>query len=307
MRFCTKTLPAFFIGCSPSQAGKIISPAYPASGVMISIATLQHRKSDFSVGEWILDSGAFSEIARYGKYRVSVETYFHQVCRWARCGKLLIAVAQDYMCEDFILERTGLSISDHQRLTIERYDSLLSLAPPIPVMPVLQGYRASDYLKHLQDYGDRLSEGMWVGVGSVCRRNGKPDEIADLLRTIKLIRPDLRLHGFGLKRLCLERSEVRGLLHSCDSRAWSYPRMFGQAEKTEIEYAHQYQEGVYNAVTDNVQKRTPLTAGAGNGQGRKPKWNSPTTAIRVPAKFAPKLLEIAREWDTTAVTVDRDG
>jgi hypothetical protein len=42
-----------------------------------------------------------------------------------------------------------------------------------------------------------------------------------------------------------------------------------------------------------------VTAGAGNGQGRKPKWNNtPSTAIRVPVAFAERLLETAREWDT---------
>lgn len=51
------------------------------------------------------------------------------------------------------------------------------------------------------------------------------------------------------------------------------------------------------AVGDNVQKRIPPTAGAGNGQGRKPQWNRPTKAIRVPAEFADRLLAIAREWD----------
>lgn len=306
MRFCTKTYPAFYIGCTPSLAGKIISPDFPASGVMISVNSLQSRKSDFSVENWILDSGAFTEVARHGGYRFGVEEYYRQICRWVRCGDLLIAVAQDWMCEPFVLERTGLTIDDHQSLTIERYDQLLKLDPPVTIMPVLQGYRASDYLKHLQDYGDRLPLNAWVGVGSVCRRNGNPAEVADLLKTIKLIRPDLRLHGFGLKQICLENREVRECLYSCDSMAWSFPRKF-QADPPEIiASAHDYQKKIFTAVTDNVQKRVAITAGAGNGQGRKPKWNSPTTAIRVPAKFAPRLLEIAREWDATAVAVDRD-
>lgn len=32
-------------------------------------------------------------------------------------------------------------------------------------------------------------------------------------------------------------------------------------------------------------------------QGRKPKWNSPTKAIRIPAKYADRLIEMAREWE----------
>lgn len=272
-RFCTESptgQPLFFIGCSPSQAGTIINPSAPAAGVMVSINQLRKRKSDFGVGDWLLDSGAFTEVARHGGYRTGVNEYFHQICRWKKCGSLLIAVAQDWMCEGFFLQKTGLNIPDHQRLTIERYDQLLKLNPPVPIMPVLQGYKISEYLDHLQQYGERLKSQQWVGIGSVCRRNGNPSEIADLLRSIKLFRPDLRLHGFGLKQIALENKTVQKCLYSSDSMAWSYPKRFG-SEKTDQELAHSYQEKI-TAVNDFVQKRIPPTAGAGNGQGRRPKW-----------------------------------
>jgi len=200
------------------------------------------------------------------------------------------------MCEPFVLERTGLTVADHQRLTVERYDRLLALEPPATVMPVLQGYRIPDYLEHLQAYGDRLLPEMWVGVGSVCRRNGRPDEVADLLRAIKLLRPDLRLHGFGLKVTALENETVRSLLYSCDSMAWSVPKKFGD-RTPDIKLAQDYQRKV-TAVSDCVPKRVPRTAGAGNGQGRKSKWKAgKTIAIRVPEVFAKNLLSIAKQWD----------
>lgn len=299
-RLCTESspgVPLFFIGSSPSQAKKIISPDYPATGVMISINALRRRVSDFEVSDWIGDSGAFTEISNYGYYRYPVEEHFGQICRWVKCGNLLIAVAQDWMCEPFILKRTGLDIATHQRLTIERFDHLLSLSPPVPIMPVLQGYRSSDYISHLQQYSERLQLGAWVGVGSVCRRNGKPDEVADLLRGIKLLRPDLRLHGFGLKLLALENIEVRSLLYSTDSMAWSYPRRFQSVPEPEIPMAHRYQERIHAAGDDSVQKRIPSTAGAGNGQGRKPKWKSATESVRLPKKYIPGLVKIARQWE----------
>lgn len=264
---------------------------------MISVNSLRDRKSDFICGDWILDSGAFTEVARHGGYWHSVEQYFWQIKRWSVCGNLLTAIAQDWMCESFVLGRTGLTINDHQRLTIERYDQLMKLNPPAPIMPVLQGYRVSDYLKHLADYGDRFAPGTWVGVGSVCRRNGNPQEVADILRSIRLLRPDLRLHGFGLKILALEDAEVRLLLHSTDSMAWSYPRRFQSNPEPEIQMAHQYQQRIHAAVTDSVQKRVPPTAGAGNGQGRKPKWKSPTESVRLPKKYIPKLINLCREWE----------
>ncbi|OYE01625.1 hypothetical protein CDG79_28430 [Nostoc sp. 'Peltigera membranacea cyanobiont' 232] len=293
----THAAPLFFIGSSPSQAAKIISHDYPAAGVMISVNALRHRVSDFEVADWIGDSGAFTEISTYGCYRYPVEEYLGQICRWVKCGNLLIAVSQDWMCEPFIFKRTGLNVETHQRLTIERYDQIFSRNPPVAIMPVLQGYRSSDYISHLQQYGERLPLRAWVGVGSVCRRNGNRDEVADILRAIKLIRPDLRLHGFGLKILALENTEVRELLHSCDSMAWSYPRRFQSVPQEEIPMAHNYQQKINAAVNDSVQKRVPKTAGAGNGQGRKPKWKSSTQSVRLPKKYIPQIIQLAKQWE----------
>jgi len=296
----------FFIGCSPSQAANIINPDFPAAGAMVSVNQLRKRKSDFEVDNWIMDSGAFTEISKYGEYRYSVEEYLAQIKRWAKCGNILAAVAQDWMCEPFVLNRTGLSISEHQRLTIERYKSLLCLNPPVTIMPVLQGYQVSDYLKNLYDYGPLIGKGFWVGVGSVCRRNGSPGEIVDILRSIKMIRPDLRLHGFGLKQIALENATVRELLYSCDSMAWSYPLRFAalndsaQYRPPVVGMAYDYQEKIDKTINGKKVRRIPKTAGAGNGQGRKPHWrNMPTVPIRVPEKFADKLLEMAKELDNS--------
>lgn len=268
------------------------------TGVMISINALTKRRSDFVVSNWILDSGAFTEISRFGHYRRSIEEYAAAVKRWARCGNLLRAVAQDYMCEDFILKRTGLTVGDHQQLTIARYDQLCKLVTDIKIMPVLQGYRVHEYLFHIDQYGERLTHGMWVGVGSVCKRNGNPAVIEEILASIKNKRPDLRLHGFGIKQTAIESKAVRKLLYSADSMAYSYGRRFGDTRSQE-ELASTYLEKIQRAVSDSVQKQVPRTAGAGNNQGRKPKWrNSPTVPIRVPSQFADALLDIAKEWDT---------
>lgn len=305
--------PLFFIGSSPSMASEIVNEETGTAGVMVSMTALRRRKSDFEVGDWILDSGAFTEVARYGGYRWSPREYYKRARRWAVCGNLLAWVSQDWMCEPFVLERTGLSVVDHQRLTIERYDQLQDLwerdfvSPlSVPLMPVLQGYTVSNYLSHLQQYGERLKHRMWVGVGSVCRRNGSPDEVVDILGSIKLLRPDLKLHGFGLKQTALADDRVVELLYSCDSMAWSYPRKFmtkeEAARQTAVDMAHEYQEKIEASMSGRYRRKTPKTAGAGNGQGRRPGWKSgKTKPIRVPEVFADRLLEIAREWDASAV------
>jgi hypothetical protein len=174
----------------------------------------------------ILDSRAFSELATHRFYRHSVEDHAAQIRYCAGIANVEIAVAQDFMCEDFILSRTALSVFDHQNTTITRYDELVAQDLPCPVMPVLQGYSAGEYLAHIRQYGDRLKPGMWVGVGSVCKRNADPMSVYMVLSAINFARPDLRLHGFGLKQTALELPEIREMLHSADSTAWSFAARF---------------------------------------------------------------------------------
>lgn len=196
--------------------------AHHFSHCMISVNRLRNRKSDFKVNQWMLDSGAFTELFRFGSYRSDVQSYAKMIARWKTCGQLLAASSQDYMCEPFILEKTGLTIPEHQRLTIKRYDELLSCQTGVYILPVLQGYQPAEYISHLGQYGDRLTEGMWVGLGSVCKRNSKPEQVEVVLKAIKNERPDLRCHGFGLKTTALKRPVVRDLLWSADSMAWSF-------------------------------------------------------------------------------------
>lgn len=207
------------------------SDAHRVARCMISVKRLRDRVSDFAppADGWMLDSGAFTELRDHGDYRDGPEVYAAQIVRWARVGGLLAASSQDFMCEPFIfaqrLRHTGrrYTVADHQRLTIERYDAIRARVPAdIHVLPVLQGYLPQQYAAHIRQYGARLTPGMWVGVGSVCKRNGSPRDIAGVLRAIKAERPDLRLHGFGCKKTALGSREVMGMLYSADSLAWSF-------------------------------------------------------------------------------------
>lgn len=202
------------------------SDARHFDAAFISVNRLRPRKAPMQVGDWIMDSGAFTEISTHGRYRHDVADYAAEIKRWATngSGRLLAAVAQDYMCEPHILKITGLTVEEHQRLTVERYDRLFLAEDigPTYLLPVLQGYAPEDYVRHIEMYGYRLEHGMWVGVGSVCKRNGNVKAIEAVLLAIKRRRPDLRLHGFGLKNTALRSPVVRELLHTADSMAWSY-------------------------------------------------------------------------------------
>ena len=205
----------FFIGIDT------IPQAQHFDRVMMTITRLARRKSDFKANDWILDSAAFTRITS-GLGHMPVEDYAKWIERWKDCGNLVAAVCQDYMCEDIALKATGLSITDHQALTIHNYQRLSEMAPEVYIMPVLQGYQPDDYLRHIKLYGDILEEGAWVGVGSVCKRNGSPAEVEIVLSKIKNCRPDLRLHGFGIKTTALRFATIKDMLFSADSMAWNY-------------------------------------------------------------------------------------
>jgi hypothetical protein len=121
----------------------------------------------------------------------------------------------DWMCEPFMVNRTGLSVNEHLARTVANY---LELAPD--VIPVVQGYEPRDYDRCIAMYqreGVDLAAMPVVGIGSVCKRSR-------LRETIRLLRYlsdyGIRFHGFGLKGTTYR--ALRGLLASADSMAWSY-------------------------------------------------------------------------------------
>lgn len=206
---------------------------------MISYNRIRNRRSLFQGSKqgWILDSGAFTEIFKYGNYREGPEVYANVINKVSVIENFHCAVSQDYMCEPFILDKTGLTIKQHQEMTIERYDAIRSIvASHIHIMPVLQGYSVEDYANHIQMYGDRLKPNMHIGLGSVCKRNKDPSQIEIILRKVLSIIPYVKLHGFGVKITALRNKYVWDSFYSTDSMAWSYAaRMDGRDANSWLE------------------------------------------------------------------------
>src|SRR5947208_244971 len=69
-----------------------------------------------------------------------------------RIGGLDFAAPQDWMCEPFMTARTGLPVAEHLHRTVENYLTLRRLAPDLPIIPVVQGWRLPDYLACLELY-----------------------------------------------------------------------------------------------------------------------------------------------------------
>lgn len=174
-----------------------------------------------------VDSGAFSELNQAGRWGVTVRQYADEVLRWKeRAGPLLRwAVIQDWMCEPFILNKTGLTIKRHQQNTIDSYLTLRRMAPGVCWVPVLQGWRLEDYLDHVGQYkaaGILLERFYTVGLGSVCRRQ-RTYEALEIINRLHAL--NLRIHAFGFKTSGLPK--VAHLLQSSDSMAWCKRARFG--------------------------------------------------------------------------------
>lgn len=173
---------------------------------------------------WALDSGAFTEVGKYGGFSDSPAAYVAAVERYRdEIGNLVFASPQDWMCEAEALAKTGLSVMEHQRRTVNNYLKLMSLNPSLPWIPVVQGSSLSDYWRHVDQYARRriyLDQLPRVGVGSVCRRNNKqPGMRASQIVHNLAVSCGLRLHGYGIA--ADELAKCGGKLLSADSLAWS--------------------------------------------------------------------------------------
>jgi hypothetical protein len=171
--------------------------------------------------EWALDSGGFTELNMHGRWTFGPDEYIDACRRYAdEIGQLAWAAPMDWMCEPFVLAKTGRTVSEHQALTVENVAYLRAEAPDVGFIPVLQGWDLKDYMACVDRYTDAgidLTTEPLVGVGSVCRRQ-HTTEIADIFA--ELAGAGIACHGFGVK--------VTGLglyarhLASADSMAWSF-------------------------------------------------------------------------------------
>lgn len=197
-------------------------PVFISHRVLAGMVRLPKRNRFYA-----LDSGAFTELNLFGKFATSPHEYVQAVARYdTEIGRMDWAAPQDWMCEPFMLAKTGLTVEDHQHRTIENFIELTELWPEFsddpecPIMPSVQGGKIDEYLRCIEMYeaaGVCLSDFPVVGVGSVCRRS-RTDEIAEIFGALGEL--GLPLHGFGVKTSGL--AKYGRWLETADSMAWSY-------------------------------------------------------------------------------------
>lgn len=187
--------------------------------LFVSVRVLGKRKTlPVPLAPWALDSGGFTELSKHGKWVTAEAEYVAQIQRLSAMPFFQWAAPQDWMCEPWIIAKTGLSVAEHQERTVASFLSLRAQVGAL-VIPVLQGYGPREYDRCVDLYraaGVDLSAEPVVGLGSVCRRSGSR-EAARLIWYLREHR--LRLHGFGLKDTAFR--SCRDVLASADSMAWS--------------------------------------------------------------------------------------
>jgi hypothetical protein len=223
----------------------------------------RYRRLPRAVTIWALDSGGFTELARHGTWDhgPTPAEYVARVRRYRdEIGHLAWAAPQDWMCERHIIAKTGLSVAEHQRRTVDNYLRLRDLAPDLPIIPPVQGDTTTDYLRCVDRYANRgvdLTRAELVGVGSICRRQSSA-QLGDILTGLHRVGVT-RLHGFGVKTQGL--AQYGHLLVSADSMAWSAharrrPALPGCAHRTCANcrrYALAWRHQVVATIARNVQ------------------------------------------------------
>ena len=211
----------FYLGSPPHWAADSRVPLMISANALMRY---RRRGNGFPKARtrWALDSGAFSQISQHGDFLLDPDEYGGMVYRLIEDfgAPPEFAAIQDWMTEPHILSRTGYTVAQHQRFTVESYQYLAEQFGHAPWLPVLQGQRVADYLAHARMYEDAgvdLAAAALVGVGSVCRRQGTR-ETGHILAS--LAGRGYRLHGFGLKTASLLRYGHH--LASADSYAWAY-------------------------------------------------------------------------------------
>lgn len=208
----------FFLGTDRAHwLGEAAVPLFVSRRVLSPRRTLPQ-----AVAPWAADCGGFSELSLHGLWTIDDKQHAKETRRFHdEIGLMQWMPCRDWMCEPWILKKTGLSIEEHQRRTVESYEELQDLAPDLPWAPVLQGWDRTDYLRHLALYqgrGHDLFSAPVVGLGSVCRRQAT-GAAEDLIRELSSY--GLRLHGFGFKIGAFARG-AHEYLTSSDSMAWSF-------------------------------------------------------------------------------------
>ena len=184
------------------------------------LRTIKHPWNNINI-PWMMDSGAYSVILKYGKYPYMPEQYAEGIKAW----RPDISWTMDYPCEEKVREAGQYNPLTAQDMTNGNQIKLLDQG--VETQMVVQGYEPDEYLENLDKIKSAGLLTQHLGIGSICRR-GQVKEIARIIRLIHNNVPGwVKLHGFGIKTSVLAQTDARFYLYSADSQSWDYEARYG--------------------------------------------------------------------------------
>jgi hypothetical protein len=216
-----------------------------------SFKQLRKRKKELPKcrGKFLMDSAGFTELSNYGKYTFDIPEYLSCVRRFNPD----YFVNMDWMCEPSIIQKTKENIQYHINATIENYYDMIQQLTEDEIrrsIPVIQGWCIQDYLYCIEGYEKNGLIMPYMGIGSICRR-GSTREIAKIISIIKGELPNVKLHGFGVKKSVID-ILPNGVLHSIDTAAYMFGKKYNGRWVTSancIDLAlKEMQEGIKNKL-----------------------------------------------------------
>jgi hypothetical protein len=175
---------------------------------------------------YAVDSGAYSELTRHGRWTETPEQYIAGLRRYEdELGPFDFAGQQDWVCKPeaiaAIEQYTGVrpDVVELLEATVENLLVMRALAPDLKIAPTIQGGEYEDFMLCADlfiEAGVDLTTEPIVGVGSLVGMHPKAVErIATGLRARGIV----NLHGFGLKGAQLPVASHG--FDSADSLSWS--------------------------------------------------------------------------------------
>jgi len=264
----------FYFGASSRISRKALRELHEPN-VMLNYATKMNRPWG-GIEQLFIDSGGYSFMKGKGEYGTSDGKYLDFI---EKHGPDLYAL-RDYPCEPDVLNDHDRTVEDHQRRTLERHVSLLNKHEDRRLderpLSVVQGWRRSDYLDHIEQLRDHGAVTDYVGIGSVCRRNQAPEIRRIILAVRDALPATTDLHAFGVKGSVLRFREVAEALDSVDSAAydWSQSRVPSQRSDGEsftwrdsarayLNWRHQLEQTMGSESYHNRQQQLTVAADGG--------------------------------------------
>lgn len=223
----------FYYGCASGAERltlKLISQI-DSLNVMINYAT-QNNEPWNDIENLFIDSGGYSFMKGKGEYTTTDRKYLEFI---EKHSPELFAL-RDYPCEPDVLEEHGRTVEDHLEATVKRHRNLLKLLSGYSIdskpVAVIQGWETEDYIRHAEmlENAGIIGQVDYVAIGSVCRR-GQIEDLKEIIRAVANKFPDKKVHAFGVKKNILQFQEMRQLLDSADSLAYSSRARYDAQDK----------------------------------------------------------------------------